>query len=237
MYGYIYLTTNKINGKKYIGQHAKSEFDKTYYGSGTAFNLAFQKYGKENFTSEILDWAETKEELDQKEIDWIAKSKAVESEEYYNITIGGEAPMSGRKHSEESKQKMSESHKGKQVGENHPMWGKHWSEETKHKISISLTGRNLTEETRKKISKNNYMRGRTGELNPMFGKTRELNPMWGKHHTEEAKKKISEKVSGENNPNYGRTGEKHPMFDKTGELNPFYGKTHSEKSKRRMKES
>ena len=31
MYGYIYLTTNKVNGRKYIGQHAKPEFDDIGY--------------------------------------------------------------------------------------------------------------------------------------------------------------------------------------------------------------
>lgn len=34
MYGYIYVTTNLINGRKYIGQHAKPEFDESYYGIG-----------------------------------------------------------------------------------------------------------------------------------------------------------------------------------------------------------
>ena len=34
MYGYIYITTNLLNGKKYIGKHKSSEFEfDKYYGS------------------------------------------------------------------------------------------------------------------------------------------------------------------------------------------------------------
>lgn len=152
MYGYIYLTTNKVNNKKYIGQHARSEFDESYYG-------------KDNFTCEVLNWAETKEELDQLEIDWIAKCEAVESEEYYNIAPGGDGigsgekqPRWGRHHSVEAKAKISVAKKGKQFseehkrkisenhadfsGENHPLYGTHPSEETKAKISEANRGEN-----------------------------------------------------------------------------------------------
>ena len=79
MYGYIYVTTNLINSRKYIGQHAKPEFDESYYGSGTALKPAIKKYGKENFICKAVDWAKTKEELDQKEIDWIDKCAAEKS--------------------------------------------------------------------------------------------------------------------------------------------------------------
>ena len=34
MYGYIYETTNLINGKKYIGKKASTKFLEDYYGSG-----------------------------------------------------------------------------------------------------------------------------------------------------------------------------------------------------------
>ena len=34
MYGYIYITTNLINGMKYIGKHKASMFDPAYKGSG-----------------------------------------------------------------------------------------------------------------------------------------------------------------------------------------------------------
>lgn len=50
----------------------------------------------------------------------------------------------------------------------------------------------------------------SGDGNPMYGSHRcgEENPMYGKHHSEETRKKISNKAKGryigENNPNYGK---------------------------------
>ena len=42
MYGYIYETTNLINGKKYIGKHKADCFDKSYIGSGTILTRAIK---------------------------------------------------------------------------------------------------------------------------------------------------------------------------------------------------
>jgi hypothetical protein len=47
-YGYIYKTTNLINGKIYIGQH-KGCLSSHYIGSGKLIRWAINKYGKRNF--------------------------------------------------------------------------------------------------------------------------------------------------------------------------------------------
>ena len=52
--GYIYITTNIINNKKYIGKRQKPEFDKNYKGSGRYLKNAINKYGIENFNTKIL---------------------------------------------------------------------------------------------------------------------------------------------------------------------------------------
>lgn len=91
MYGFIYITTNNINGKKYIGQKAYHMPNwKNYLGSGTHLTRAIKKYGRENFSREIIDEANSKKELDEKEIYWIKYYNAVSSDEYYNIASGGD---------------------------------------------------------------------------------------------------------------------------------------------------
>lgn len=42
LFGYIYKTTNKINGKIYVGLHKKSFFDESYKGSGKLISQAFK---------------------------------------------------------------------------------------------------------------------------------------------------------------------------------------------------
>lgn len=92
MYGFIYMTTNLINGKKYIG---KKTYDsagvwKNYLGSGIYLKRAISKYGKENFTREIIDNCLTEEDLNAKEKHWINFYNAVKSNEFYNIAPGGD---------------------------------------------------------------------------------------------------------------------------------------------------
>ena len=85
--GIIYITTNLINGKKYIGKDSNN--NPKYLGSGKILNLSIKKYGKENFSKEILEYC-TQEQLNEKEIYWIEKFKAVEDPNFYNLSFGGE---------------------------------------------------------------------------------------------------------------------------------------------------
>ena len=46
MFGYIYITTNLITNRKYIGQHRSKTFDFiNYKGSGKILRKAFKKEG------------------------------------------------------------------------------------------------------------------------------------------------------------------------------------------------
>ena len=91
-YGFIYLTINLVNGKKYIGQRKiqKCGVDRDeYLGSGILLTRAIKKYGKENFKREVLDFANNIDELNSKEKYYISLYNAVDRDDFYNIDCGG----------------------------------------------------------------------------------------------------------------------------------------------------
>lgn len=88
---YIYKITNLINNKIYVGRGTVRT--KTYgpekdhyFGSGRIIKKAIQKYGKENFKKEILEYCETMEEAIHKEPEWIKNLNAAKSDTGYNLT-------------------------------------------------------------------------------------------------------------------------------------------------------
>lgn len=109
MYGYIYLTTNLINNKIYVGQHKAKKFSDKYLGSGVNIRKAINKYGKQSFKVQLLEWCETQDIADNKELYYIDKFNSRDITIGYNITIGGQKRFfTGQTHTDESKQKMSE---------------------------------------------------------------------------------------------------------------------------------
>ena len=88
---YIYKITNKLNGKIYIGQSIRSvEKSGSYYGSGIYIVAAIKKYGKCNFEKAILEHCSSVEELNTREIYWIAELNSTIKNIGYNINAGGE---------------------------------------------------------------------------------------------------------------------------------------------------
>lgn len=51
---YNYITTNNVNHKQYVGMHCADTIEDDYLGSGKALKIAIKKYGKDNFSKEIL---------------------------------------------------------------------------------------------------------------------------------------------------------------------------------------
>lgn len=197
---YIYLTTNNINGMKYIGKHY-GELDDTYLGSGKLLKQDILKYGKENFTKSILYVSENDIENSEKEKQFIALYNAVSNPLFYNIREGGNGGNTTIGYSPEEKEalrrKLSEVNRGKNNG----MYGKHHTEQTKAFLSYWAEFERdnscyRTDEFKQKMSKI------TSGSN---------NGMYGKKHTEESKQKMSinskGKTAGEKNGMYGKSGD------------------------------
>lgn len=106
-YGFVYLVTNNIDNKKYIGKKQilskrklkplKGKVNKrskivetdwkTYTTSSTEVNIDIEKHGKENFTFEIIKFCYSKSEMAYYEAKEQFDKDALLSESYYNGII------------------------------------------------------------------------------------------------------------------------------------------------------
>lgn len=116
-YGFIYKITNLANNKSYIGKkqmksvkkmpplkgrknkrHKEVETDwRTYTGSSNELNADIEKYGKEKFKFDILQFCNSKWELAYYESKIQFQLDVLVSENYYNGIINcriGKAPKS-----------------------------------------------------------------------------------------------------------------------------------------------
>lgn len=108
--GFVYLITNKVSGRKYIGKklakfkkttyktitlkNGKKKKQKirgtiesdwqTYYGSSVELSKDVQALGAENFTREILFYCKSKAECSYTEAREQFKQKVLESDDWYN---------------------------------------------------------------------------------------------------------------------------------------------------------
>lgn len=182
----IYKITNKENGKIYIGQTnqepntrmSKHFCDAKSGRKNVAISSALNKYGKNGFIYEILQYANSSEEADNLEKEYIKHFRSNEKDFGYNLTEGGKA--------------LSESfvEKGR-VCVHPPMT-------LEHKNILINVNRNrvyppMSEEMKlhmSKIMKEKHQKGLIKTNLPLKNQKGELHPMFGKTHSEEAKRKI-----------------------------------------------
>jgi group I intron endonuclease len=159
----VYITTNLINGKQYVGDHSEINENDNYLGSGNLIIAAVNKYGRENFNREILEVCESKEAAFLAQEKYIKKYNTLNSKGY-NISPKGGLGVKGC-HTEETKHKISESNIGKEgpwkgkknekhsewMKNNNPFKGKKHTNETKEKIGVK-NSKPKSEEHKKKIS-------------------------------------------------------------------------------------
>ena len=223
--GFIYLTTNLVNGKIYIGRSEFSEnkrHNAIYLGSGHKFKIAFKKYGRKNFKRKILRLCFTEHELTVWEHVYIKKYHSQDKNIGYNIADGDVNtseynPMKNPEVYEKSKKANRRTTRNKEYRKKQSeimieyfkthegtFKGKHHTEESKKKMSEKHKGRPAHN---KGIPASEEQKRKQSEA--MKGKyVGEKSYAYGKHPSEETRKRMSEAakkrmLNPENNPMYG----------------------------------
>lgn len=188
----IYKITNKINGKVYIGQTIRTieerwhEHCKPTSDCGAIAN-AIRKHGRDSFTIELVDTANSIEELNAKEQEYIGKFNTMRPNGY-NLTTGG----MNYARSEETKQKMS----AHQIGAGNHRFGKKRTPEqnAKHAASVMGEDNHFFGKTHTKESKQ--------KMSVAIKKAQSIkgHPRLGKTFSEESRKRMSEAQKGRPSP-------------------------------------
>ncbi len=197
----VYLITNKINGKRYVGQTVETlETRWKKHCSPSSSNKkmlivkAIKKYGEANFSKKVLAKCDSIEEMNHRETYYIKllKTSIGNGHDGYNVSLGGGNMIP----SEETRKKMSNAKKGK-VAHNkgkkapphviiklnegkkryhekfgNPSLGRKATPETLIKMSQSHIGKKLTEEQKIKISSSNTGKKRTAEHKSKYSESK-----------------------------------------------------------------
>lgn len=233
----VYMHTNKINDKKYIGITGRNPEERWglnghgYYNGQPAFEAAIEKYTWDGFYHNIVADNLTEEEAMQMEVELIALYKTncckYKNPSYgYNMTDGGQG-SSGHHHTDEARRKISMASKEHwedneyrmlqiewRTGEGNPFYGKKHTEETKARLKEASSGKVPSEETRLKISE----------------------ALSGLQRSEETKKRMSEaqRQLYQDGERSLQISARLKEYYSNPENHPMYGKHHSEETKRRI---
>ena len=150
----IYSITNKLNNKRYIGQsidietRIKRHFRELRRGVHHCHHLqrAFDKYGEDNFETEILLICNENDDLNEKEKEYIEKYDSYRNG--YNLTMGGKGD-SGLIVTDEFRAKMSKLVRG----EKNPNYGNKWAQEMKNHLSEKFSDGSRKGENNKRAKK------------------------------------------------------------------------------------
>lgn len=156
MYHFLYKTINLVNGKYYFGRHSTSDLEDGYLGSGKSLRHALKKYGKENFSREILGFYPDFSSLVEKEKELVTEEIVLDPKSY-NIVLGGQNPIMFGEQNPFFKKKRSEDHKQKMLEGFRkylasPKGEVYRQKQRKNKKNKGTTGYKHTDEAKAKIS-------------------------------------------------------------------------------------
>lgn len=183
---YVYKITNNINGKFYIGKRKHNfPYKDKYMGSGKLILLAIKKYGKDNFTKEILGIFDSDKDSSEFEKSLVTK-EMVESENCYNMHEGGHGGFMHINNLPPNERVNVISYKEKVQSGKISVGGdksEYFTEESYKKMKRgSMKGietlKNKSEEE-KEITKNKISLASTGSKNSQFGKKSYINVSTG----------------------------------------------------------
>jgi group I intron endonuclease len=201
----IYLSTNLINGKQYIGDHSTNNINDSYLGSGVLIKKSIKKYGRQNFRKEIIKIFETKREAFDAQEKYILKYNTL-TPNGYNISIKG-GHQEKKSLSPETLEKIRLSLAGKKLNlteeqrkrRREIQRGKKHSEETKNKIRLKNLGKKVSEGSKEKnrqhhLGKKLSAKSKEKISQSLIGNTRTL----GHKNSKEQNEKISQSLMGKN---------------------------------------
>jgi group I intron endonuclease len=168
----IYIFTNKINNKKYVGQSVNIDSRIKRHRKSSAIDMAIKKYKLSNFSIEKILCDE--KDLDSLEIELIKNFNSLVPNGY-NKSRGGQdnkhhltedekinlsLKLKGVKKSETARLAMKEGH-ADFSGEKNPMYNKKQSEEAKNKIGEGNKDKVFSNEAHSKMSGSAKARDKT----------------------------------------------------------------------------
>lgn len=154
----VYIITNKIDGKNYIGESIRLAIRLVQHRSdlrgnrhqSTHLQRAFNKYGEENFEFGLLEWCEEKF-LKSQENYWCNMLDAHNDKHGYNLDSCDPNGIC-RKKSKETRELISKKAKERDTsGENNPFYNRTHTDKSLLIMSQTHKGKTLSEEHKKAL--------------------------------------------------------------------------------------
>jgi hypothetical protein len=129
IYYTVYVTTNLVNNKIYIGVHQTENPYDRYLGTGTSIKNAIKKYGRKNFKKEILCFCEDRDQAYWVEELLVTEEFIKRTDNYNEIPSGSQGIGYRTKKSTDKQMKTTRQNSLKKYGVDHYMGTKQFRQQ------------------------------------------------------------------------------------------------------------